>query len=448
MEASERESWNFPRRNISRLLIAYYQYILVGMGESVIGVLIPQLQDQYHLSYLVVSLVFVPPVVGFIVAALLSDGVHRLGGRRLTTIIGPLCQMICFIVALCKPPFPVFAVFYGFVGFGDGLLDSTHNAWLGTLKQDNECLGLFHASYALGGIIAPTIITSLGNRGYSWNIGFAIFIALAALSMVLGAIGFWPEHRDLYRQRVLVSTDENADEEEDQTIETTTTTTNYNNEKAVAASGNNEKSDTASNYGDQTLQMRQNSAMVFKSVLVWLVAITLLVYTGAEIVVGDWITTFMIEVRHGDPTKMGYVSTGYWSGLTLGRAVLGFLIGKLGREQVFASGYMAASIGIVLVLWLVPNLYVTATMAGLFGLVMGPILPTVIIVALRRLPVHLHVSGIGFASAIAGTGAALFPFINGALSDAYGPWVIGPYGLSLLAVMFVTWLGVLKLRVK
>lgn len=437
----ERESWNKPRRNIFRLAVAYYQFILVGMGESCIGVLIPQLQTTYHLSYLVVSLVFVPPVLGYIVAALLSDGIHRLGGRRLICVLAPFCQMICFIVALCKPPFPILAAFYGFVGFGDGLLDSTHNAWLGTLKQDNECLGLLHAFYALGGIIAPTIVTSLINQGHPWNISFSVFIALAGLSIVAGAVGFWKEDRDLYRQRVLVPS-EISEEEDTSQEEILCQTTAITNGKQA----DSEKQQEELDFGDQRQQMRNNSKAVFSSLLVWLIAIALLVYTGAQVVVGDWITTFMIEVRGGNPDKMGYVSTGFWTGLTLGRAVLGFLIGRMGHEELFACGYIASSLAAVVVLWLVPDLYVSAVMAGLFGVLMGPLYPTVLIVALRRLPVHLHVSGVGFACAIAGAGAALFPFINGVLSDAYGPWIIGPFGISLLGVMFVTWLALLKLN--
>jgi fucose permease len=153
----------------------------------------------------------------------------------------------------------------------------------------------------------------------------------------------------------------------------------------------------------------------------------------------------MIQIRHGDATKMGYVTTGFWTGLTVGRVGLGFVIGyfKLGEEW-FVTCLIVLGIVCLLVLWLVPVLVVSAICAALFGFVIGPLFPTIVVVALKKLPTRLHVSGVGFAAAIGGAGAAILPFINGTLSDHFGPKVLGPFCVSLFGAMLVLWLAVVK----
>ena len=65
----------------------------------------------------------------------------------------------------------------------------------------------------------------------------------------------------------------------------------------------------------------------------------------------------------------------------------------------------------------------------------------------RILPRSLHVSSIGFASAVGGAGAAVLPFTVGAMAEVTGVGVLPPFILGLSGVLFVVWLvlsGLLK----
>lgn len=62
----------------------------------------------------------------------------------------------------------------------------------------------------------------------------------------------------------------------------------------------------------------------------WLCAVFLLAYVGVEVALGGWIVTFMIQVRDGHAFASGMTATGFWLGLTVGRAVLGFVTPRLG----------------------------------------------------------------------------------------------------------------------
>lgn len=61
-------------------------------------------------------------------------------------------------------------------------------------------------------------------------------------------------------------------------------------------------------------------------------AFFLLCYVGIEVALGGWVVTFMRRERSGEPFASGMVATGFWSGIALGRFLLGFLTPKLGEK--------------------------------------------------------------------------------------------------------------------
>ena len=63
--------------------------------------------------------------------------------------------------------------------------------------------------------------------------------------------------------------------------------------------------------------------------VVHLLAIFAIIYIGVEVTVGGWIVTFIIEKRGGGP-EAGYISSGFFGGLTLGRIGLIWLNKKVG----------------------------------------------------------------------------------------------------------------------
>lgn len=175
-----------------------------------------------------------------------------------------------------------------------------------------------------------------------------------------------------------------------------------------------------------------------KSKITWLVAVFLLAYVGAEVALGGWIVTFMLQMRHGEPFASGMVATGFWLGLTVGRVVLGFVTGRIG-EKLAVALYLALSVGLQLLFWLIPSFVASAIFAAFLGFFLGPLFPAAIMVATKLLPPRLHVSAIGFVAAFGSSGAAVFPFVVGAIAQARGVWVLQPFALALIAVIFISW---------
>ncbi|POR35325.1 Bypass of stop codon protein 6 [Tolypocladium paradoxum] len=130
-------------------------------------------------------------------------------------------------------------------------------------------------------------------------------------------------------------------------------------------------------------------------------AIFIFAYQGAEVSISDWVISFLINARGGDPSSVGYISAGFWAGITLGRFCLSGPAQRIG-ENVF---------------W-VPNIVGNAVAMPIVGPLLGPVYPC------------------------GNLGGAVAPFITGLLAQAVGTYVLHPIVIALFAVMLLCWYGI------
>ena len=129
-----------------------------------------QLETWYGLSYTTVSLIFLAPLAGSVIAAFLSNRIHlRLGQRGLAFIAGS-CHITAYTITAFHPPYPVVVFAFMIVGLGNSLSDSSWNAWIGNMRSANQMLGLLHGFYGAGAmaspLIATTLVTTPGGKWY------------------------------------------------------------------------------------------------------------------------------------------------------------------------------------------------------------------------------------------------------------------------------------------
>ncbi|KAL8278776.1 hypothetical protein RQP46_008845 [Phenoliferia psychrophenolica] len=124
-------------------------------------------------------------------------------------------------------------------------------------------------------------------------------------------------------------------------------------------------------------------SLVNLAILIWSFRLTFRIEEASapeEVSMGGWIVTFIIDERDGGPSA-GYVATGFWGGITLGRAVLPWLNVRFS-------------------IWFSKNLVGNAVTVAIIGFVIAPLYPIVMSLATKLLPRHLHSSAIGFIAAI------------------------------------------------
>lgn len=146
----------------------------------------------------------------------------------------------------------------------------------------------------------------------------------------------------------------------------------------------------------------------------------------------------MLRIRHGSAYASGIVETGYWLGITMGRLILGFVTGRIGEKLAIVI-YLVAGVALELLFWLVPSFMASAVLVSFLGFFLAPMFPAAVVVSTKLLPRELHVSAIGFAAAFGGGGAALFPFMVGAIAQVRGVQALQPIVLALLVVCLALW---------
>ncbi|KAK3683529.1 major facilitator superfamily domain-containing protein [Podospora appendiculata] len=387
------QKWNESGTSMYRFLTTIYSFILMGMSDAAIGALIPYIETYYNISYTVVSLVFLSPFVGYLLAALTNNLVHYHFGQVGVAVISPLCRLAGYIPIALHPPYAALPVVMLLVGFGNGLEDSAWNAWIGNMHQANELLGLLHGAYGLGATIGPLIATAMVTKaGLPWYTFYYVMIGVAAGEFLLTTTAFWGATGAVYRA------------------------------KHMAANGGK----------------RTTTRHVLREPITWLMALFLLGYVGAEVSLGGWIVTFMLRVRNAEPFMAGLIVTFFWLGLTVGRVVLGFVTGRIG-EKLAITVYLLLSVALELLYWLVPSFVASAIFVSFLGFFLGPLFPAAIVAATKLLPGDYHVSAIGFAAAFGGGGAAIFPFAVGAIAQSKGVMVLQPIVLAILVFILLMW---------
>ncbi|KAK2029590.1 major facilitator superfamily transporter [Colletotrichum zoysiae] len=389
------ERWNSPKGNVSRIAFAFFSFIISGMNDAAVGALIPYLETYYELSYTIVSLIFLTPFAGYSVAAFTNARIHQKFGQRGVAIMAPLCHIVTYIVLALHPPYPVLVIANMISGFGNGLTDACFCAWIGAMDKTNTIQGFLHASYSVGALIAPLIATSMVvTAKLPWYNYYYFMVGASVLELIGLTITFWPKSGAVYRA-------EHAHENEGQ-----------------GGAG---------------------TRIALKSKVTWLCSVFFFAYMGVEVGLGGWIVTFMLRVRKASAYASGVSATGFWAGQALGRACLGFVTEKYG-ERLCISIYLVICIALQILFWLVPQFIVSAISVAFLGFFLGPMFPGAVTMTAKLLPKHIHVSAIGFAMAIGGTGGTVFPFIIGAIATSKGVAVLQPIVLSLIAVVAIVWL--------
>ncbi|ROT42674.1 MFS general substrate transporter [Sodiomyces alkalinus F11] len=389
----EVERWNYPRGNVLRLAFAFLTFIIAGMNDAAVGALIPYLEEYYDLNYTTVSLIFLTPFAGYSLAAITNARIHVALGQRGVGVMAPLCHIVTYTVIAAAPPFPVVVAVSAISGFGNGLADACYCAWVGAMDKANQIQGFMHACYSLGALFAPLIATSMVvSAALPWYTYYYLMIGLSAVEWVGLTVTFWRKTGAVYRA---------------------------GHPRDADAKGAGTKD-------------------AVKSKATWLCSLFFFTYMGVEVGLGGWVVTFMLRVRDASAYASGISGSGFWAGMAVGRAALGFVTERFG-ERLCISIYLACCLALQLLFWLVPQFVVSAVAVAFLGFFLGPMFPGAVMVTAKLLPKDVHVSAIGFAMAIGGTGGTVFPFIIGAIAAGRGVWVLQPIILALIGVVAVVW---------
>ncbi|OSC97784.1 MFS general substrate transporter [Trametes coccinea BRFM310] len=374
---------------------------LAGWNDGTTGPLLPRIQAVYNIGFAVVSLNFVFNCIGFVTGAAANVWLTDRYGFGTVMVIGALAQVVGYTLEAPAPPFPVFVMGYAVNGFGLALQNAGANGYVASLKDNAATkMGILHAIYGAGALSSPLVATQFAQLSH-WSFHYLVSLGIAISNVILLIA--------VFRFK--------------------------NQETCLAEIGQTPSHESLTEGTDNNNSSKYTQ--MFKLRALHLMAFFILTYVGVEVTLGGWIVTYVIKLRGGGPSS-GYISSGFFGGLTLGRVGLLWVNKKVGpRRAVFI--YAILAIGLELVIWLVPSLIGGAVAVSFVGALLGPIYPIVMGHAGRVLPQWLLNACIGWIAGFGQAGSAFLPFLTGVLASRVGIKSLQPLLVSMMGLMIVLW---------
>jgi fucose permease len=279
------------------------------------------------------------------------------------------------------------------------------------LANNTALLGFYQGAYGIGGITGPLIATAIVSHGSKWSRFYIIELGLAAFNLLFSAWAYW-----------------NYEQESQQD--------SHESDSALPApSPSNHQTGTRK---AATSRKWQSFKSLISSKPTVLGACFIFAYQGAEVAISGWIISFLVQFRHGDPSRVGFVTSGFWAGITLGRFTLSFLAHQMG-ERLFVFIVTAGALILELLVWFVPSIPGDSVAVAFSGLLLGPVYPCAVHIFQRLIPKKRQISSLSLIASVGSSGGAVAPFMTGMLAQRVGTFVLHPICIGLFVAMAGTW---------
>ena len=377
------------------LAVIYLSFISLGLPDSLLGSAWPSMYGELGVPVSYAGAISMIIAVGTVVSSLQSDRLTRkLGAGRVTAISVAMTAAALFGFSVSHS-FWLLCLWAIPYGLGAGSVDAALNNYV-ALHYASRHMSWLHCMWGLGATIGPYVMGFALTGGAGWNMGYR-YISLLQIGLTVILILSLP----LWRPR------ESAGEEDG---------------------------------AAETLTLRKILAIPgAKSVMV-----TFFCYCALEQTSILWASSYLALYKGVPAETAAKYGSLFFIGITVGRALSGFITMKLSDEQMVRLGQGITAVGIAALLL---PLGETVSLAGLIliGLGCAPIYPCVI----HSTPEHFGadksqaVIGVQMASAYIGT--SLMPPLFGLIATHTSIALLPVYLAAILIVMVLTHESLLRI---
>ncbi len=384
------------------LAMIYLAFISLGLPDSLLGSAWPTVYLEFGVPVSYAGAIYMTISSGTIVSSLLSDRLtKKLGAGKITAISVALTAIALFGFSTCTAYWMMFlwAIPYG---LGAGGVDAALNNYV-ALHYESRHMSWLHCMWGLGASIGPYIMSFALAGGHSWRMGYRYisFIQLALTAILIFSLPLWKGH------------------------------------KASDDSTNSENSST------KALSLKE----VIKIPGAKAVMLMFFCYCALEQTAGLWASSYLV-LNHGldTETAASYASM-FYIGITLGRAISGFITMKLNDHQMIRLGQALVLVGLIMML--LPLGY----RIGIIGLVIvglgcAPIYPCVIHSTPSTFGADKSQAIIGVQMAFAYIGSLLMPPVFGLIANHISVGLFPAYLLFILVIMYIMHVKLIKATTK
>jgi fucose permease len=397
---------NKARPKVNLLVLAYSAFVTLGLPASLMGVAWPTLRAELALPLDALGLLFISSTIGYLISSFLIARLISRLGIGLLLIISSLLSAMAFFGYTIAPSWTIIIIVGAAGGFGAGVMDAGLNTYLAAEYNEGQMQWL-HASFGIGATLSPLIMTAGLALFASWRPAF-IFVGILNVSMAICfflTLPYWKRPRQ------------------------------GSTSVAEHEGGPRNLMDYRTSLWETLLRL-----------VTWVSILMFLLYTGAELTLGNWTYTLFTEGRGVSPQLAGLWAGGFWATFTIGRVLAGLYAHRIRLNTMLYSALVLAVIGAFLFWW---NPITIVGVAGVFivGFAIAPIFPGLVSSTSRRVGQRHAGNTIGIQMSAAGLGGALLPSLAGLLAQRISLETI-PVMLSIsLLGLLILFLFSIRLKV-
>lgn len=381
------------------LLIAviYLSFISLGLPDALLGAAWPTMYLEFQVPVSYAGGISMTIAAGTIVSSLLSDRITRkLGAGKVTALSVGMTALALFGFSVSHSYWSLilWAIPYG---LGAGSVDAALNNYV-ALHYSSRHMSWLHCMWGIGAAAGPYFMEYALAGGHGWTMGYRYITILQIVltAIILLSLPLWKTR----------SSDTNA------------------------------ASDSGS---DHALSLREITAIPgAKEILV-----AFFCYCAIEQTAGLWSSSYLV-LFHGlsEEIAAGYACL-FYIGITVGRALNGFLTAKYSDKQLIRLGFVIIAIGIAA--FLLPfGSFGALSGIVLVGLGCAPVYPCIIHSTPHHFGAERSQAMIGVQMATAYIGTLLMPSLFGLIANNINIALFPVYLLIILVLMALMYELVLK----
>ncbi len=366
------------------LAIIYISFISLGLPDALLGGAWPTMHSEFGVPVSYAGVVSMIICMGTIVSSLLSERMTKRFGTGKVTAISVAFTAAALFGFSVSSSFPMLCLLAIPYGLGAGGVDASINNYA-AVHYASRHMSWLHCMWGIGASAGPYILAAAMTNG-SWNLGYrwVAFLQVALTAVLFITLPLWKE-------------DKPSEEVEEK---------------------------------KKPLSLRE----IFSIPGTKEIFTAFFCYCALESTAGLWASSYLV-MEHGiSEGTAAALATLFYTGITVGRAVSGFLTYKLSDKNMIRLGEIIITVGILAMV--LPFGEKTA-MAGivLVGLGCAPIYPCTI----HSTPAHFGKDKsqaiIGVQMACAYIGSCFMPPLFGILANNVSAGLFAPYLAVILAIM-------------
>jgi fucose permease len=338
-------------------IVAIFVY---GMIAAMLGTILPDLSDRFHLSPSQNGTIAFVQALGLIIASLGVGPLLDNEGKKLGLILGLAFISIALFSLPRSPGFRGILLLMFLLGLGGGIVVTAANALVSDVGEAHRgaALNLVNLFFGLGGLATPLIAANLFGRNW-----VRLCYTIASLTVVTLAIQIFT--------------------------------------KMPAPTG-------AAGF------VLADAAPVLGRPLLFLIGLFLFLYIGCEVGIWNWLPRHLIAQGIPESQALNILSLGFALGLLIGRIGISAILMRV--PPVTVTLIASVAMAVTTFLMLRTNKPGTAlALVFLTGLSMAPVFPTTLAIVGDAFP-RMTSTAIGFVITCGWTGLAISSRIIGAIA--------------------------------